>query len=103
MGLFNRYCLHMFINPDCYSLEGNGMTTTHDIATLLPPQVELVRISGMRVTLRMKADMATPERGAMLLNFEKFLREATTEPYEIFLEPRGDMNKLRIKLRGVEL
>ena len=62
-----------------------------------------MRVSGMRVTLRMKADMATPERGAMLLNFEKWLRKNTGQPYEIFLEPRGDMNKLRIKLRGVEL
>lgn len=69
----------------------------------LPPEVELVHIKGHRVTVRMVAEMPTSERGHLLLELEKCLRREWRPDAEVFLEPRGDMNKLRQRLRGVKV
>ena len=74
-----------------------------DILPLLPPGTEFVRLQGRRVTLRMTAPMPTPERGHMLLEFERRLRREVDAKLEVFLEPKGDVNTLRVKLRGVKL
>ena len=74
-----------------------------DILALLPPSTEFVRLQGRRVTLRMKEPMPTPERGHMLLEFERRLRREVDAKLEVFLEPKGDVNTLRVKLRGVKL
>ncbi len=74
----------------------------HWIAEIqMPKQFEAVKQVGKRVTVRQKETMSTSERGHILLEFERILR--LYGPYEIFLEPRGDVNKLRLKLRGVKV
>ena len=47
--------------------------------------------------------MPTGKRGKLLLDTEKQLRKALNQRLEVLLEPRGDLNKLRLQLRGVEL
>ena len=78
------------------------MTLEAAILPLVPPCVEFVRLQGRRVTLRMTAPMLTPERGHMLLEFERRLRREVDAKLEVFLEPKGDVNTLRVKLRGVK-
>lgn len=46
--------------------------------------------------------MTTGERGHVLLEFEKRLRENGYPDAEVFLEPKGDINALRLRLRGVK-
>ena len=74
-----------------------------DILSRLPPGTDFVRLQGRRLTLRMAAPMPTPERGHMLLEFERRLRREVDSHLEVFLEPKGDVNTLRVKLRGVKL
>ncbi len=74
-----------------------------EIMVRLPPSTEFVRLQGRRVTLRMTVPMPTPERGHMLLEFERRLRREVDAKMEVFLEPKGDVNTLRVKLRGVKL
>lgn len=70
----------------------------------IPPQCELVRTEGgFKLILRMKERMATAERGHMLLELEKRLRREVDFRIEVFLEPSGDVNKLRQRLRGVKV
>ena len=73
------------------------------ILPLLPPNTEFVRLQGRRLTLRMLAPMPTPERGHLLLEFERRLRREVDPKLEVFLEPKGDVNTLRVRLRGVKL
>ncbi len=56
-----------------------------------------------RITLRcVKPDLSIAERGSALLEVERLLR--TMWPWiEVFLEPTGDMNALRVRLRGVKV
>lgn len=69
---------------------------------LLPSGVEFVRLEGRyQVTLKMKEALSTPERGHLLLELEKRLRRDVDPQAEVFLEPKGDLNALRRKLRGV--
>jgi len=80
-----------FLNPD-------------DISQVLSPTSDLIRVAGYHVTVKMTSStLSTPERGAMLLNAESALRSTIDHRIEVFLEPRGDMNKLRLKLRGVKV
>jgi hypothetical protein len=46
--------------------------------------------------------MTTAERGHVLLEFEKRLRQNGYLDAEVFLEPKGDINALRLRLRGVK-
>jgi hypothetical protein len=46
-------------------------------------------------------DLPAAQRGKLLLDTEKKLRKMVDAKLEIFLEPRGDLNKLRQQLRGV--
>ena len=47
--------------------------------------------------------MKTPERGKLLLDTEIQLRDELGRPIEVYLEPKGDINKLRQQLRGISL
>lgn len=66
-----------------------------------PESVEFVALRGTRLVLRMKATLPTVERGHMLLDLEKRLHREVDPAMEVLLEPTGDRNRLRAKLRGV--
>ena len=71
------------------------------IKGLLDSRLELLRIQKNHVYVNVKEKMLTGERGHLILDTEKSLRREVGLPLEVFLEPRGDMNKLRLELRGV--
>ena len=68
---------------------------------LLPDKIHFIRMSGNQMFVRTDP-MPTPERGHALLELEKMLRKAGFAEAEVFLEPRGDINALRLRLRGVK-
>lgn len=74
-----------------------------EIVSLIFPSLELVSIRGTHVTVSLPRAMPTPERGTLMLEAEKMLRQQVDPRIEVFLEPKGDMNKLRLKLRGVKV
>ena len=53
--------------------------------------------------VKMNVNLSTPKRGRLLLDLERRLRAETGRPIEVYLEPRVDANKLRVKLRGVKV
>ena len=79
------------------------MGLEEDIKTLLDSRLSLTRIQGQQVILTVGEKMTSGSRGKLLLDTEKQLRKALGQPLEVLLEPRGDLNKLRQKLRGVQL
>jgi hypothetical protein len=42
-------------------------------------------------------------RGEILMEFERQLRLNVDQSIQVFLQPRGDLNKLRLKTRGVKV
>lgn len=66
---------------------------------------EWVGIRGTHVYLRRgrnaMVQMTIAERGGVLMRLERSLQMQFGIKLEVFLEPVGDMNKLRTKLRGV--
>ena len=83
------------------------MSSSHEfhdqVAALLDSRLELLRIQGSQVILSVKERMPTPERGKLLLDTEKQLRREMKRQLEVLLEPKGDLSKLRERLRGVTL
>ena len=76
----------------------------HDrVAEILDPRLQLLRIQGSQVILSVKERMTTPERGKLLLDTERHLRRDISRKLEVLLEPKGDLSKLRQRLRGVSL
>ena len=73
------------------------------LKNFLPPQVEVVSFNGSKLTLRMLEPIPTAARGHMLLELERRLRVEVDPKIQVFLEPKGDMNKLRQRLRGVKV
>ena len=71
------------------------------ISSLLDPRLVLERVSGRHVILSMKEKLSTADRGKLLLDTEKHLRNMIDQRLEVFLDPQGDLNKLRQRLRGV--
>mgnify|MGYP001603188468 FL=1 len=61
----------------------------------------LVRVQGYHVTVALPVGLPTPERGRRLLALERELRIEWHPKTEVFLEATGDLNALRVKLRGV--
>jgi hypothetical protein len=47
--------------------------------------------------------LSVAERGDLLLDLEMDLRKRVHPNMQVFLEPKGDLNKLRTKLRGVKV
>jgi hypothetical protein len=76
---------------------------TANIVELIDARVYLVELRGHHVTVALKELLSTPERGSLLLETEKLLRREVDPRIEVFLEPKGDLNKLRLKLRGVKV
>ena len=79
------------------------MGLAENIKSLLDPRLTLLKIQGQQVILSVKEKMPSGNRGKLLLDTEKQLRKALGQPLEVLLEPRGDLNKLRLQLRGVAL
>ncbi len=74
------------------------------IKEILEPTSQLVHRNRYHLTVKMNdLDLSTPARGEMLLNAEIKLRAQVDPRIEVFLEPKGDINKLRLKLRGVKV
>lgn len=71
------------------------------IRAILDPRLELLRVQNTHVYVRVEERMLTGERGHLLLEAQKTLSRAAGQPLEVFLEPIGDLNKLRLQLRGV--
>ena len=79
------------------------MELSDQIKSLLDPRLTFLRLQGQQVLLSVNERMPTGQRGKLLLDTEKQLRTDLGQPLEVLLEPKGDMNKLRQQLRGVEL
>jgi len=79
------------------------MDLSEQIESVLDPRLKLLKIQGQQVILSVNERMPTGKRGKLLLDTEKQLRKDIGQPLEVFLEPSGDLNKLRQQLRGVEL
>ena len=77
--------------------------SSQQIALCIPSEFEIVRQSGAHLILRSLKPMGIAERGHALLELEKTLRASLNEAIEVFLEPMGDTNALRIRLRGVKV
>ena len=73
------------------------------IKGLLDHRLEFLRIQGKQVILSVKEQMPTSLRGKLLLDTERQLRRDVSETLEVFLEPKGDLSKLRQQLRGISL
>ena len=72
------------------------------VEKLLPPGLQFVRVERpSRVVLRQRGALGIAARGAALLDLELSLRAAVDDSIEVMLEPTGDLNKLRTRLRGV--
>ena len=63
----------------------------------------LVRVQGHHVIVVLPQGLPTPERGRRLLALERELRIEWHPKAEVFLEATGDLNQLRVRLRGVEV
>ena len=63
----------------------------------------LVRIQGHHVIVALPAGLPTQERGRRLLALERALRTGWAPKAEVFLEAKGDLNQLRVRLRGVQV
>lgn len=74
-----------------------------DVSDYLGATSSLVRVQQHHVIVALPEGLPTPERGRRLLNLERLLREEWNQQAEVFLEPKGDLNKLRVKLRGVQV
>ena len=79
----------------------NSADLSNRIKGILDSRLELEKIQGKHVIVTVKEKLSTADRGALLLDTEKQLRKQLDAKLEVFLEPKGDLNKLRLQLRGV--
>ena len=79
--------------------------TVRDFVTrCINTDFEYIGMRGSHVILRKGLWSPTiAERGSYLMKLEARLCDHFGTSLEVFLEPVGDMNKLRIKLRGVKV
>ena len=73
------------------------------IRELLDPKITLLRLELPHVIVSVQAGLPTPQRGKLLLDTERQLRNELDRELEVFLEPMGDLSKLRQQLRGISL
>ena len=74
-----------------------------EMEALLAGTSNLVRVQGHQVIVALPDGLPTPERGYRLLSLERLLRQEWDQKAEVFLEAKGDLNRLRVKLRGVQV
>ena len=79
----------------------NSTDLSDRIKAILDPRLGLDKIRGKHVIVTMNEKLSASDRGALLLDTEKQLRKQLDAKLEVFLEPKGDLNKLRLQLRGV--
>ena len=79
----------------------NSEDLSERVKSFLDPGLKLERVQGKHVIVSVKENLPAAQRGKLLLDTEKKLRKTLDAKLEIFLEPRGDLNKLRQQLRGV--
>jgi hypothetical protein len=79
----------------------NSTDLSERVKSLLDSRLKLERVQGKHVIVSVNAKLPAAQRGKLLLDTEKQLRKMLDAKLEIFLEPRGDLNKLRQQLRGV--
>ena len=79
----------------------NSADLSERIRSLLDSRLGLERVRGKHVIVSVKDKLPTAQRGKLLLDTEKQLRQEIDVQLEVFLEPQGDLNKLRQQLRGV--
>ena len=79
----------------------NSADLSNRIKGILDSRLELEKIQGKHVIVTVKEKLSAADRGALLLDTEKRLRKQLDAKLEVFLEPKGDLNKLRLQLRGV--
>lgn len=73
------------------------------IWSYLEPDFNLIKIHSYHVTVALRNnEMPTALRGQRLMGLEKELRKYVDRRIEVFLEPKGDANVLRTRLRGVK-
>ena len=78
--------------------------TPETVRILLQRGFKLVSVDGLRLTARLEKDFGSAmERGQWVMDTERELRREARDPVELYLEPMGDTNKLRERLRGVKL
>jgi hypothetical protein len=66
--------------------------------------IVIVRVHNHDVIVRLIGPtLSVADRGDLLLDLEMDLRKRVHPNMQVFLEPKGDLNKLRIKLRGVKV
>ena len=73
------------------------------IEHLLDGTSTFVRVQGHHVIVALPPGLPTPERGRRLLALEKELRLYCDPKAEVFMEAKGDLNQLRVRLRGVQV
>ena len=79
----------------------NSADLSNRIKGILDSRLALEKIQDKHVIVTVKEKLSAADRGALLLDTEKQLRKQLNEKLEVFLEPKGDLNKLRLQLRGV--
>ena len=79
----------------------NSADLSERISSLLDSRLELERVQGKHVIVFVKDKLPTAQRGKLLLDTERRLRLEIDTQLEVFLNPQGDLNKLREQLRGV--
>lgn len=79
----------------------NSADLSNRIKGILDSRLALEKIQGKHVIVTVKEKLSAADRGALLLDAEKQLRKRLDTKLEVFLEPKGDLNKLRLQLRGV--
>ena len=78
------------------------MSLESEVIAVLPECVQLVNIKGSHVTVQIDG-LSTVEKGSILLSLERQFHREIDSTLEVFLEAKTDMNKLRLKFRGVEM
>ena len=73
------------------------------MSVVSPGDFEWVGLRGRHIYLKSIRKMTIEQRGHDLMVIENEVRAMFPHPYEVFLEPVGDMNKLRQRLRGVKV
>lgn len=73
------------------------------ITALMVGTSSLLEVHGHIVVVELPPNLTTPDRGHRLLSLEMTLRHDLDPEAEVFLRPRGDLNKVRQRLRGVSL
>ena len=65
---------------------------------------EKVEFNFLHVTADLKIQFDfTSQRGAYTMRAERLIKDEVNAGIQLFLRPKGDMNKLRLSLRGVKV